>query len=451
MSPTRIVSLAAAFFLTAPPSLRAAPPDIEHLRAQLQLATRDQNALARIELLRRILDLSPGDDLARAQLIELWLSIGDYDMADASLAAWADAPRGLAALTRAKILRFRDKDATGAVRTLNDYLAGSPGDTLAWQFLVDTLSTGEDHSATLQALDALVKLEKTAATLLQRADIKVALGDYAGAVADAAAAQALEPDFDRVKNALPRYARLEETLAALPPLDAALASNPQNFAALVERAWWFLYGGVPKRTVADSDVALIAFPSSLAARILKFDALHALDEAEDWKVRQEQGVDVHKSIYLSTAQDIATSDAALAGEPKDAELFAARASALIDAGQFLLAQADAEHALQADPRNARAALEGIYATTMLGSDPAPFLRRLETMKPSKSQLARANSYLAEMYFRQSSLALALDFANRSLAAQESEHVLRVQAAVLQRLNRHAEATAALKRADALRK
>lgn len=451
MSPTRILPFAAAAFFPALVPLHAAPQDIGPLLAQLQLATGDDDTLARIELLRRILDAAPGDSASHALLIRLWIDIGDYDMAGATLAAWPDAPADLAAITRAKIQRFRNKDAAGAVRTLNEYLASAPGNIEAWKLLVDTLIASDDQAAALEALDALIKLEKTATALIQRANVKVALGDYPGAIADAEAAQALDADADIVKNSLPRFERLKETDAALPALDAAITKDPRDFAALVERAWWFLYGGVQKRTAADAGAALAVRPGSLAARILKFDALYGLGEIESWKARAEENVDVLKSIHLSTAQAIAACDTALAKNPGDAAQLRARAFALNEAEQYLLAQADAESALDLDPKNAKAALEGIFATAMLGGDSAPLFRRLEAMKPAKSQLALANGYLAEMYFRQSNFALTLEFANRSLAAQETERFLRVKASVLQRLDRGAEAAAALKRADALKK
>ena len=88
---------------------------------------------------------------------------------------------------------------------------------------------------------------------------------------------------------------------------------------------------------------------------------------------------------------------------------------------------------------------------MLGDDPSPLFRRLEQMKPTKSQRALANGYIAEMYFRQAKFPLALEFANRSLALEETERLLRLKGAVLQRLDRGTEATEVLRRAEALRK
>ncbi|MDD5200574.1 MAG: hypothetical protein PHC88_12330 [Terrimicrobiaceae bacterium] len=448
MSPARALLLATAALLPSLP-LKAIAADTSGLRTQLALATEDSDNLARIELLRRILDAEPGDTASHQQLVELWLAISDYDMAEAALNAWPAAPAKLAALTRARILRDRDKDVPGAVRVLRAYLLTTPADLDAHEALVSALLATDNAPAQIAALDALIALQRNATHLIQRANAKLRAADYAGALADAKAAQALEPDSPTVKRDLPAFERLDETLHAIPPLDAALAKHPNDLAKRIERAWWLRYGGMLARSLADADAALAFAPDSVAARLTRARARYMLNQLRADDARRDEWIDVTKPHALDTALAIATADLALAEHPTDTAQLRKRARALNEAGQYLLAQRDSEAALALSPTDAGIALEALYAATMLGQDPAPLFRRIEQMKPPKAQLALANGHLADLYFRQSNLPLALEFADRSLTLAETEFMLRVKAAALQRLGRPDEAATATRRANAL--
>lgn len=428
-----------------------AAPDVAKLREQLQLATTDDDTLSRIELLRRILDSEPGDTASHRLLVELWLKIADYDMAESTLKAWPDAPAGFAALARSEILLKRDKDTAGAVRVLRDYLATAPKDAAAWSALADALLATDDAKGQLEALDALIVLQPDSKRLIQRAQAKFRLGDYTGAIADAKAAQALSPDSDFVKANLPQFERLAEALQMLPPLDAAIQKDPQDFAKLLERSWWRRYGGMNTQSLADADAALAVVPDSVMARIARERARYLLDEVKADDVLRDEFIEVRKAHSLEAARTIAAADLALAKNAKDVESLRKRAFALNDAEQYLLAKRDAEAALAIDPKAVPVALEALYATEMLGQDPAALYRRIEQMQPTKPQLGTAAGYLAEFYLRGSNLPLALEFADRSLALREDARILRVKAAALQRLNRNDEAKAAMRRADTLEK
>jgi tetratricopeptide (TPR) repeat protein len=440
---------AAAFSLTL--GFLQAAPDATKLREQLELATTGDDTLSRIEILRRLLDADPTDAASHRLLIELWLGVKDYDMAEATLNAWPEAPADLSALTRAAILRHRDNNIPGAASVLREYLAKSPRDIPAHEALVSALLATQDFAAQVAALDALIALKRDAANLIQRANAKLRAGDFTGALADAQAAQALEPEAEVVKGAMPAFERLQEALAALPPLDAALAANPQDFPKLLERAWWLRYGNVLARSLADADAAVAIAPDSLAARITRARVRYLLDQLKAEDALRDELIDVGKAHAIETLLAIAAGDAALAKNPKDAAQLRNRAHALNEAEQYLLAQRDAEAALALAPKDVAAGLEALFATALLGQDPAPALRRLEVMKPSKMQLALANGYVADYYLRQSNLPLALEFADRSLALQETAYQLRVKAAALQRLGRAEEAAAATHRANAIQK
>lgn len=452
MSLSRIVLLATATFFPAVATLRAAP-DVARLHDQLELATTDKDDLSRIELLRRILDAEPGDAKSHQLLIELWLKIQDYDMAESALNAWPAAPPRLAALTRADILHNRDRDLDGAIRILQDYLAKSPKDVGALEVLVQDLLGTNNREAQLKALDQLIALERDAPNLIHRANVKLQLVDYPGAVADAKAAQALEPDSSIVKDAIPQFERVEETLQALVPLDAAIAANPKDFSKFLDRTWWLRYGGMLDRALADANSAATLQPDSLMAKIAVARASCMLGKVKADDVRRDTLIDAEKPHALETSEAISACDLALIANPKDVAQLTARTAALNDAEQYLLARRDVETALALDPKAANAGIAGIQAAVLMGDDAgaATLLRQVEAMKPKKAPLARALGNLSEVYLEKPNLALALELANKSLALQETEQALRVKAAALQRLGKPKEAAAAFARADALKR
>jgi tetratricopeptide (TPR) repeat protein len=449
MSLSRTVPLALAASLFAVAPLQSAPADLKTLREQLALATEDKDTLSRIELLRRIVAVDPADAASHRLLVELWLEIKDYDLAEATLNAWPDAPPDLAALTRAAVLRYRDEDVPGAVRVLQDYLAKSPKDLAAHEALVDALLATKDYAAQLAALDAYIAVQRDVTNLIRRANTKLALDDFTGAIADARAAEALDSEADIVKRNVPSFERLEIALNSLPPLDATLEKSPRDLTALMQRAWWLRYGSLNARSLADANAALEAHPGSVAALVARERARWLLDQVESTASRRDTLVDVTRSHALESIESIAAADLALQKNPRDEVALRQRARGLNGAEQYLLAQRDADAALALDEKDADAALELLYATSLLGQDITPIFRRIEIIAPPKPKVALANAYLADLYFRQSNLPLALDYANRSLALAETEYVLRIKAAALQRLGRSDEAAAATKRANAL--
>ncbi len=447
MPSVRFLSLvAAAIFI--PAAAPAVESDAANFRAQLALASHDGDTLSRIELLRRIVATDPSDVASHRLLIELWLTIQDYDLAQATLDAWPGAPADLAALTRAAVLRERDRDVTGALHLLRKYLSQSPKDVAAHEALVTTLLITGDATAQLAALDAYIAIQRDATNLMRRATAKMRLADYPGAIADAKAAAALDPQADIVKSNLPNFEKLEETLQILPPLDTALSNHPRDLTRLLQRAWWLRYGGIPARSLADAEAALALDSASVAATITREHARWLLSQVKPEDAKRDTLVDVTRPHTLESLEAIAAADLALQKKPASAAALRQRARALNGAAQFLLAQRDAEAALAIDDRDADAALELLYATSLLEQDPAPAFRRIEKIHPPKAQLALANAYLADLYLRQSNLPLALEFADRSLALKETPSVLRVKAAALQRLGRSDEAHAATQRANA---
>jgi tetratricopeptide (TPR) repeat protein len=446
-SAARCVLLLAAFILTVAPGF---PASLDELKAQLALASEDNNTLARIELLRRIIDADPGDAGARTGLIELWLAVPDYDMAGAALADWKNPPLSLAARTTAQIQWRRDNDPDGAIRTLRAWLASSPDDEPALADLSAILGATGQWKAQIDVLDRLLALApRSPGALLDRANAKRRSGAYAAAIKDAQAAAKLDPEADAVKSALPAYERLAAALEKIAALDARLAADPRDLTAILLRAYYFADAAVWERALDDAGTALAIDPQSTYARITKARALRHLG-------KRDGAVDAAVNTTLPmenarTAAGIIDADAALARDARDAAALGSRAHFLNASGQFALALLDADAALALDEDATSAAIAGVAAAANLGQmdDAVARLRRLDATRPPKKQLAAANGLVAEAAFRNGRSGLALDYADKALRLDETEYMLRIKAQCLQRLGRAQEAADAIQRADQL--
>ena len=97
----------------------------DSLHDQLGLAEKDEDVYAQIELIRRILEKDPDDSELLEQLVELWLSVEDYDMAETQCASGRMLQK-IRASVLAAVLFARDQKRTEAVAMLESYLAGQP-------------------------------------------------------------------------------------------------------------------------------------------------------------------------------------------------------------------------------------------------------------------------------------------------------------------------------------
>ncbi|MEO6845702.1 MAG: hypothetical protein ABI443_00420 [Chthoniobacterales bacterium] len=428
--------------------------NVEKITAQLNAATTEKDLYSQIELLRRLLDEKPGNGEAHQRLVHLWVKVSDYTMAEDALAHWPNAPKDLTARVHAMTLYYRDDNLEGAIQTLNDYLKTSPKDELTLKDLVKYLASAKQWQAQIKALDTLIVMQPTAERLLTRANAKRALQDYTGALSDAFAAQYLDPESSPVKSAMPAYERLNTALKAIQSLTANLQANPNDLKSLLIRAGYYQYGGMPELALQDADAALKIAPNSDYAKIIKARSLYAIGKIDYSGAMHDYKVDINKSDEknaVSTA--IIECDIALAKDPKNTGKLQMRAFLLNDdIGQYAMALESAKMALQIDPHFSPAMLEALYATTMLRNfeGAKTWLRELQDQKASPKILARALSIMANMYFKNTNYALALEFADQSLKREELRETLLLKASCLQRLGRQKDAEAILKRAAALK-
>lgn len=435
-------SLLLATVLLSPAS--AATP-----REQLTLAAEAEDTYSQIELLRRILDNEPDDASLQEQLIRLWLQVGDPTMAETAVQAWKNAPAGFQTEIAAEVLFHRDKKPAEAIALLKAFHEKNPAEEPLTRQLVRFLTAQEEHHQIVALLETAPDISRQADLLLARARAKRATGDFAGALADFARVEAADREV-----ALPEKPSFERLQAALPSLqDAAarVAKNPDDFAALVDRAFLLQSVGAQGALVrADLEQAWKAAPESSAARILYARSALAPD-----RVRAELQVDTRaKEPPRESIQRLLHLDQALVKNPRDAAALAQRAAELNSLpAQYELAIRDADAALAVQPGQATALIEKIFAQIKLGrtEGAAATVLVLEKSHPPPGDLADAYRLLAEGEMAASRLVPALEFATKGLKAQPSAALYRTRAAILLRLDRIAESNADLASAKKLGK
>ena len=404
------------------------------LREQLALAEEANDTHARIEIIRRILDKEP-DDALSGPLVNLWLSVSAYDLAESALQDWKKAPPGVQAGVTAEILYNRDGKPGEAIALLAAYHGKDATDLDITRQLARFYGAQGEQQKLAALLASAPGVSGDAPLLLQRARAKRSLADFDGALADFALAEKV--DAKEAESSKPSYDRLQ---AALPQIKAAttrLKKNPKDSEALVARAYWYLASEAPDLARTDAETARNLAPQSVAAAFLYARSACAPQKAlEEFSVVLGQG-DPRPEVLSKLVKY----DAVLAAKPRDAAALIARSFQLSEASQFPLALKDAEAALAINPASPDAQVEKIYVLIKLGrrSDAAAALPALEAAKPPPAAVARASGSLADAEFTAGNLDLALAYATKALKAQPSANLYKTRAAILQRLGRVAEA------------
>ncbi len=424
------------------------------MREQLALAEKDQDTHAQIELIRRILEKEPRDTALRERLAELWLSVGDLDMAENTVGDWKQAAAALQAKILAAVLFHRDGKKTEAVALLERYLAEHPEDLETTRRFVGYLDKMGQQKKAVDLLSKAPGVETDADLLVARALARRSLQDFAGALKDFEAASRTDPEGEGVVNNRPSFDRLRTAVAGIHAASNILAEQPEDSAGLISRAYWYLSTGAANDLAFnDAEAALRLDPTSVAALILFAEASSQTGRLSHEDAHEKFHVNVSKPIpNLTILDNLWRQDRQISKDPKDISALLRRSVELREnAQQLLLALRDAESALSFDPNNAIARAAKISALAKLGRMEAAIaeLRTMESAKPSPEVLAESLSGLADAAMGASQLELALAFCDRALEAKPQPRFYRQRAAILQRLERYADSQEDLARAQQL--
>lgn len=416
------------------------------LEQKLDLARGAEDTHAEIELLRRWLDIHPNDPEAVEELTALWLSVPDFNMALQTLKLTTTPDPGLVARTNAEVAWRRDENMQEALKVLRERCTAAPKDRETRLLLATYLAKAGERQEEIAVLDTLISEESDFDLLMDRAEAKMAADDPKGALADFRKAAADAPDETRIQNARPGFERLEKAMEECEALDKV----PTGPAVHFQKAYWWFYGGLSGRGLAEATEGLKAWPDSACGKILETRGLVAKGTIDSTKARMERHVDVSAPLEDGSIQrGILQADEALAKTPGNLVALANRAYWLGNSAQCLLAMDDVEAVLKADPSNIAALHLAAALSMRLGNFPAAtaYAQKLSNLKASKDILADVFAGLAQMAFEQSKFPLALDFADRSLAAKPFPQVWKLKAACYTRLGQTNEAADALKKAE----
>ena len=423
------------------------------LREQLALAGKDEDTYAQIELIRRILDQEPGDGGLREQLADLWLSVEDYDMAETTLREWKDAPEAVRASVLAAVLFERDQKKDEAVALLEECLAQDPDDLEITRQLAGYLGDMGEAGKVIDLLSQTPEVRSDADLLVSRALARRTLQDFSGALKDFSAAEKLNSEDEAVVNSRASFDRLRDALTGIDAASAILAGRPDEPAARVSRAFWYLSTGFASgRALEDAEAALSLNPKSVAAQVLFAEAANQAGRLSAREALEKLEVDVSKPVpSRKTLDDIYQLDVQLSKNPENLSAHLARSRQLREAQQYRLAMRDAKAALAVDSGSALARAQVISALVSLGrvDEAGAELRDLEAAKAQPEVLAWALNELAEGTARASQFDLALEYSNRAIKAKPEARYYRQRAAILQRLDRYADAQDDLSRAEQL--
>ncbi len=425
------------------------------LRDQLKLARDANDQLARTEIIQRILQQEPHDPELREELADLWILLEDYDQAERTVQDENTIAPNVRVRVLAQVLFFRDQKKNEAIALLTDYHAKSPDDLVVTRQLAGYLVATSQYQPLIQLLDQAPGVKGDAALLVIRANARRSSQDFEGALRDFNEASQLDSREQSVVNQRPSFERLREASENIKTSSVALEKAPGDGPALLSRAYWYLYAGSANSLAAtDATAARKAEPNFASTRLLDLYAVRLVGPVTAEQIQKESHVDVSKPLpKWSQFEQILRSDQSLKNQPRDVKALTARARQLNEAEQYLLAQDDAEAALALAPTDAAARQEKILALVKLKQFDlaAQEFRLLESNKPSAQELGRAANSLAEAAFADSRFEVALDYANRAIKSQPTAQYYKQRAAILQRLNRGAEAEADLAKANALSK
>lgn len=423
------------------------------LRDQLELARKDTDQMAQIEIIQRILVTEPGDQALREELADLWLAVEDHDLAEKIVADEAAVSPSVRTRVKAQVLYQRDGKKAEAVALLTAYHQKSPDDLDVTRLLADYLGATGQNQALIALLDQAPGVSADPALLVARAEARRAVADFPGALQDFKTAESAGGDLSVVTSRRPAFERLREAQDHLLGATTALEKNPADLSALIARAYWYLYSGFGSESAAVSAEAVRQKePAFVSGTLLYAYAAVPAGKLTAEKALKELEVDVSKPLPdWKAVEQILKNDLSLKAKPREVKLLAAREAVLLAAQQYLLAENDTDAVLALAPKDTSARADRIFILTKLRDYDRALeeYRVLEAARPSSERLARGAGYLVDAMFEQGRFEVALDYANRTIKAAPSAAAYKQRAAVLQRLNRGAEADADIAKANSL--
>jgi len=429
--------------------------DAASLREQLDLARHDTDRLAQIEIIQRILHAEPTDRELREQLAELWLAIEDYDRAEKTVQDESLVAPSFRVRVLARVIYSRDDKKAEAIALLSDFQAKNPADLAVTRQLAEYLAATGQFQPLVALLDQAPGVGNDVSLLISRAEARRSLQDFGRAIEDFNKASSLASEEPAVVQRRSAFERLQVAQQNIQAASDTLAKDPKSLSALVARAYWYLYTGFASAQAAvDAEAARQAEPEFVSTRLISAYAENASGKLSTENAIKDLHVDVSVPLpEWKALEQTFRADSALKTKPRDVKVLASRAALLAGLQQYYLSEEDWDAVFALAPKDPTPRIEKILLIVKRKDYDAAAVefRNLESVKVPPAKLASASASLADAAFAESRFEIALDFINRAIKAQPTAQYYRQRAAILQRLNRGAEAEADLAQAKTLTK
>ena len=429
-----------------------AAEDLKDLRSQLAEAVEAGDKPAVVELGRRITASEPGDHNAWERLVSAQIELGDLDRAEASLEEWSKrAGKPPAAIDdfRGDIF-VRRKDYAIAERHWLAFLARKPSRLNAaamYQKLADLNRTQERWDNVAAYLAKAITAEDSAGRRAERAIALLHLRQWDAAFSEISKATRLDATDAAVKDALPRFERLQPVLPRLKALDGQLAKAPNDAAALLDRARFLTLAELPDVALDDCRQAMSLQPGWMRPRIQAADALLAAkrtDDAVALQVNQKLTRSQNGHVSDQALRELAAEDIAISANQSAADALVSRSKTLRGLQQFTLALADAKAALAINDQLGSAHCEASLSLTELDQtkEASAHAVRATELEPNNAGIWFARGKIEA---QRADFAGAISSLTRSLDIQESVPALQERENAARRLGRREQADADLAR------
>jgi tetratricopeptide (TPR) repeat protein len=415
---------AAAFFVGETGCARRVSTEEKTARAELRQALKEKAFDRATELARRVIHSAPHDDGAWALLAAAQLASRDLTGATQTFREWASAvPKRSAKFYQCRAeLALAEGNRSLALQSWSASLALRPRNLQILRKVAHVHELDRQWSGASAAWTAVIKLQDGAAARISRANSRRHLRQWDTALDDLRHAQQLAPDDAEVQRNAAAFERLGKFLAGIRTLDRQLTATPNDAALLADRALLLLLGGDAELAYEDASAAAQLAPGAVRPVLFQGIALTGLGRAADCErllVRRSLRVESLSPEFLET---ISRLDSEISAEPRNDELFTARAWQLNDIGQPALALQDAQTALRLDPKSAGACAESAYALMKLGRAQEAFdvIRRATDLDPNFST---AWQYRGELEMARVDYLTAAESLSRAIAINKTTAAL----------------------------
>ncbi|HSH39454.1 MAG TPA: tetratricopeptide repeat protein [Chthoniobacterales bacterium] len=419
---------------------RGPSPEEKALRAELRQALRERSYARAATLAHQLVGSSPHDNGAWETLARAQLGQGQIAEAKQTMGEWfanvRTPPPKFHEL--AGDLAKKENDQGAALLAWSRALAANPKNVRLLNKIARAHRAQEQWQEEDAMLTLMLEIKEDAATRMARALCRRRQHRWSDAVEDFRRAQDLDAGDPDVRRGARLFERLGKFLAEVRKLDARLATRPEDDQLLADRALLFLRSEDAELALQDGAAAGKLASWTVRPKLFQAIALVDLGRAAEC---EKLGVDPRLRLGALSPEFLETIsrlDAEISVERNNANLYVTRAWHLNEIGQPTLAAADAETALQHEPKSGSAHTESSYALMKLGRVDEAFehIRQATDLGGNEST---AWHYRGELEMVRGDHAAAIESLTRALALEQSPAILQKRAECYQHVGLVAKA------------